>query len=148
MAERGEDAEFGGIADKYVEPAPPVEQRPRQLVDLDEIAQIEGNESSAAADRANRVVNLLEASDRARRQDDMRSLAARNARPGCRRPCEETRRYQLWGGHRIPPGCAPSDADIPECLIQAASIMQLAYLAWLNLRERCPVDYARRRRNR
>jgi hypothetical protein len=75
VAERGENPKLGGIADKYVEPGPAVEQRRGELVDLNEIAQVDGDESSIAAGRANRVVNLLEASDRARRQDDMCALA-------------------------------------------------------------------------
>ena len=40
MAERGEDAELGGIADKDVEPGVTVEEGCGKLVDLDEIAQI------------------------------------------------------------------------------------------------------------
>ena len=76
MAERREDAELGGIADEDVEPAPAVQNPRGELVDLDEIAQVERDEGGAAAGRANRVVDLFEAADRARRQHHMRALAA------------------------------------------------------------------------
>ena len=75
MAERREDAEFGGVADQDVEPAPAVEERRGEFVDLDEIAQVDRDEGGAAAGGANRVVDLFEAADRARRQHEMRALA-------------------------------------------------------------------------
>ena len=43
MAERRERTELGGIADQDVEPAIAVEERRRELVDLNEIAQIDGD---------------------------------------------------------------------------------------------------------
>jgi hypothetical protein len=59
MAERREGAELGRIADEDVEPAPAVEEGRGQFVDLDEIAQVDGDEGGTAAGGANRVVDLL-----------------------------------------------------------------------------------------
>jgi hypothetical protein len=74
MAERGEDAELGGIADEDVEAAITVEQLSRKFVDLDEIAQVDRNERGRAADGPDDVVEFFETTYRARRQDDVRSL--------------------------------------------------------------------------
>src|SRR6516164_5896238 len=83
MAERREDAEFGGIADEDIEPAPAVEQFRCELVDLDEIAQIDGDEGGAAADGTDGVVDFLETAHRPRREDDMSALARKALGDGC-----------------------------------------------------------------
>src|SRR6266849_307669 len=77
MAERREDAELGGIADEDVEPAVAVEQPRREFVDLDEIAQVDGNERGTAADRPDGVVDFFETPHRTRRQHDMRPLGGK-----------------------------------------------------------------------
>ena len=49
MTERRENPELAGIADQDIEPAVAVEKRRRQLVDLDEFAQIERHQGRGAA---------------------------------------------------------------------------------------------------
>src|SRR5262249_26218062 len=77
MAERGEDAELGGIADEDVEAAVTGEQLCGALVDLDESGQVDRNERGAAAGDSDAVVELLEPAHRARREDDMGSLGGK-----------------------------------------------------------------------
>ena len=83
VAERRERTEFGGIANQDVEPAIAVEERCRELVDLDEIAQIDGDEGGAAADGTDGVVDFLETAHRPRREDDMSALARKALGDGC-----------------------------------------------------------------
>src|SRR6516165_9954439 len=75
MAERREDAEFGGVANEDVQPTPAVEQPRCELVDLDEVAQVDGDERSGAAGTADGVVDLFEATDRSGGKHDMSALA-------------------------------------------------------------------------
>jgi len=75
MAERREHAELAGIADQDVEPAIALVKRGGQLIDLDEIAQVEGHQRRAAAGGTDPVVGLFEATDRAAGQDEMGALA-------------------------------------------------------------------------
>src|SRR5437867_3902210 len=77
MAERGEDAELGGIADKDVEPAIAVEELRREFIDLDKIAQVDRNERGAAADGPDGVVDFFETTHRARRHHDMCALSGK-----------------------------------------------------------------------
>src|SRR5262247_57475 len=60
MAERGQRAKNAGIADHHVEP-----------VDALVVLEVEGYEGGRAAQRLDRVVELLETADRARERDDM-----------------------------------------------------------------------------
>ena len=75
MGEWRESAEFGGITNEDIEAAPTVEDRSRELIDLDKIAQIERYKRRAPARGADPVIDLLKAACRARREHEMRALA-------------------------------------------------------------------------
>ena len=77
MAERRKGAEFGRVADEDVEPPVTLVERRRQLVDLDELAQIDRHQSGAAAGGMDPVVDFFEAARGARRQYDMRPFAGK-----------------------------------------------------------------------
>ncbi len=84
MAERRKGAELGGVADKGVEPGISVEEGRTQFVDLDEIAQVDGDEDGAAAGGANCVIDLLKPADCPRYQDYVGTLAREALGHGCR----------------------------------------------------------------
>ncbi len=91
MAGRRKDAEFGGIADEDVEPSVALIERRRELVDPIELAQVEGHQRGAATGGADRVVDLLETPDRARREHDMRALAGKALGDGSADPARGAR---------------------------------------------------------
>src|SRR5215469_5255857 len=105
MPERRKSAEFGSIANKDVEPAVAAEEPRGELVDFGEITQIDRNKSSAAAGRADPVVELFKTAYRPCRQNEMRALsrepfghrrpdAARSSGNQCN-PAGETAAHQL-----------------------------------------------------
>src|SRR5215471_5569424 len=91
MAEGRERTKFGGITDQNVKPSVALEECRRKLVYLDEVAQIEGHEGSAAAGCANPVVDLFQSADRACRQYNMRALARKTLGNRCADAARSTR---------------------------------------------------------
>src|SRR5579863_408518 len=77
MAERRKRTELRRVADENVEPAIALVDRRGQLVDLDEVAQVEGHQRGAAAGGADLVVDFLKSAWRACRQHQMRALAGK-----------------------------------------------------------------------
>src|SRR5207237_9335475 len=104
-AEWAEDAELGGVADEDVEPAITVEQPRCELVDLDEIAQVDRNERGGTTGGPDGVVDLLEATHRARRQHDMRPLGGKapsdSGANAARGPGDQRAPVGETPGHRI-----------------------------------------------
>ncbi len=74
MAHRRERAEHRGIADEDVAATETLMQRRADLIDLGAVGEIERQQRRVAARGAHRVVDLLEAADRAGDQHDMRAL--------------------------------------------------------------------------
>lgn len=80
MADRGDDAEDGGIGGQHVELAPALVDRAAEPVDAGHVGEVERHQRRLSARRADFVVQLLEPADRARRGDDVR--AGRRQFPG------------------------------------------------------------------
>src|SRR5262245_54126626 len=71
MAERGQRPKNAGIADQHIEPSETLVQGRAEPVDALVVLEVERYQGGRAAERLDRIVELLEAADRARERDDM-----------------------------------------------------------------------------